>query len=74
MTSSILPPRSARAPWAPSTHATESTTFDFPEPFGPDDDADARLEVERGLVGEGLEALQRQRSQEQPGPLSWRRS
>ncbi len=35
MTSSILAPRSARAPWAPSTHATASTTFDFPEPFGP---------------------------------------
>ena len=35
MTSSIFPPRSARAPWAPSTHATESTMFDFPEPFGP---------------------------------------
>ena len=35
MTSSILPPRSARAPWAPSTHATESTTLDLPEPFGP---------------------------------------
>src|SRR5689334_6473047 len=35
MTSSILPPRRARAPCAPSTHATESTTLDFPEPFGP---------------------------------------
>src|SRR6476646_4812423 len=35
MTSSILAPRSARAPWAPSTHATESTMFDLPEPFGP---------------------------------------
>ena len=35
MTSSILPPRSARAPWAPSTHATESTMFDLPDPFGP---------------------------------------
>src|SRR5579884_1333354 len=35
MTSSILAPRRLRAPWAPSTHATESTTFDFPEPFGP---------------------------------------
>ena len=35
--------------------------FDLPEPFGPDDDADARLELERGLVGEGLEALQGQR-------------
>src|SRR5258705_1812263 len=35
MTSSILPPRNARAPWAPSTHATESTMFDLPDPFGP---------------------------------------
>ena len=35
MTSSILAPRSARAPWAPSTQATESTTFDLPDPFGP---------------------------------------
>jgi hypothetical protein len=35
MTSSIFPPRRERAPWAPSTQATASTTFDFPEPFGP---------------------------------------
>ena len=35
MTSSILPPRSVRGPWAPSTHATASTRFDLPEPFGP---------------------------------------
>src|SRR5262249_48336307 len=35
MTSSILPPRSVRGPWAPSTHATASTRFDFPEPLGP---------------------------------------
>ncbi len=33
-----------------------------------DDDADARLEVERGLVRERLEALQRQRFEEQRGP------
>ena len=58
MTSSILPPRSVRAPWAPSTHATASTRFDLPEPFGPDDDGHARLELERRLVGERLEALQ----------------
>ena len=24
-----------RGPWAPSTHATASTRFDFPDPFGP---------------------------------------
>ena len=35
MTSSIFPPRSERAPWAPSTQATASTTFDFPDPLGP---------------------------------------
>ena len=35
MTSSILPPRRVRGPWAPSTHATASTKFDFPDPFGP---------------------------------------
>ena len=35
MTSSIFVPRSERAPCAPSTHATASTRFDFPEPFGP---------------------------------------
>ena len=34
---------------------------------GPDDDRDARLEVERGLVRERLEALQRQRLQEHAG-------
>ena len=37
------------------------------------DDAHALLEIERGLVGEGLEALQRQRSQEHGAPFSeWR--
>ena len=35
MTSSILPPRSVRGPWAPSTQATASTRFDLPEPLGP---------------------------------------
>ena len=35
MTSSILPPRSVRGPCAPSTQATASTRFDFPEPLGP---------------------------------------
>ncbi len=37
-----------------------------------DDNANPRLELERGLVGEGLEALQGQRLQEQLGPLSGR--
>ena len=37
-------------------------------PVRADDDADAGLELERGLVGEGLEALQRQRLEEQRGP------
>ena len=35
MTSSIFALRSARGPWAPSTHVTASTTLDLPEPFGP---------------------------------------
>src|SRR5215510_11047937 len=35
MTSSIRPPRRLRGPWAPSTHATASTRFDLPDPFGP---------------------------------------
>ena len=60
MTSSILPPRSVRGPWAPSTHATASTRFDLPEPFGPDHDRHAGLELEDRLVGERLEASQRQ--------------
>ncbi len=35
MTSSILEDRRLRGPWAPSTHATASTTLDFPLPLGP---------------------------------------
>ncbi len=35
MTSSILAERTVRGPWAPSTQATASTTFDLPEPLGP---------------------------------------
>ncbi len=35
MTSSILAERSVLGPWAPSTHATASTTLDLPLPFGP---------------------------------------
>ncbi len=35
MTSSILADRTVRGPWAPSTHATASTTFDLPLPLGP---------------------------------------
>jgi hypothetical protein len=35
MTSSILPPRRVLAPCSPITHASASTTFDLPEPFGP---------------------------------------
>src|SRR3954452_13702309 len=34
MTSSILPPRSDLAPCSPITHASASTTFDLPDPFG----------------------------------------
>ena len=35
MTSSILAERTVRGPWAPSTHATASTTLDLPLPLGP---------------------------------------
>ena len=35
MTSSIFVERTTLGPWAPSTQATASTTFDLPEPFGP---------------------------------------
>src|SRR5919199_6091117 len=35
MTSSILPPRRLLAPCSPITQLRASTTFDFPEPFGP---------------------------------------
>ena len=39
-------------------------------PVGADDDTHPGFELECGLVREGLEALQRQRLQEQEGPLS----
>ncbi len=42
----------------------------LPRPVRADDDAHPRLELERGLVRERLEALQRQRFEEQTGPLS----
>ena len=35
MTSSIFAERTVRGPWAPSTQATASTTFDLPLPLGP---------------------------------------
>ena len=35
MTSSIFCDRTAEGAWAPSTHPMASTTFDFPDPFGP---------------------------------------
>ncbi len=35
MTSSIFVDRTTFGPWAPSTQATASTTFDLPDPFGP---------------------------------------
>ena len=34
-TSSILPPRSGLTPCSPMTQENASTTFDFPDPFGP---------------------------------------
>src|SRR6476620_1765355 len=35
MTSAISPPRSDLADCSPRIHRTASTTFDFPDPFGP---------------------------------------
>jgi hypothetical protein len=35
ITSDIDPPRTFLAEWVPSTQASASTTFDFPEPLGP---------------------------------------
>ena len=64
MTSAIWPPRSARGPCSPSTHAMASAMFDLPDPLGPTIDADAGCELEPGLVGERLEAANRERSQE----------
>ena len=55
MTSSIRCVRRADGAWVPITHAMASTRFDFPVPFGPDDDGDARPELEPGAVGERFE-------------------
>ena len=68
MTSSILPPRRLLAPCSPITQASASTTLDLPEPFGPDDAGDARLEPQRRRRGEGLEALQGQALQVHDDP------
>ena len=35
ITSVICPPRSARGPCSPRTHAMASAMFDLPDPFGP---------------------------------------
>ena len=66
MTSSIFCERTVDGAWAPSTQPMASTTFDLPDPFGPDHDGDAGLQLQRGGVGEGLEALQGERLQEHP--------
>ena len=57
MTSAISSPRSALAEVSPSTQRMASTTFDLPQPFGPDDAGDAGVELKVGLVREGFEAV-----------------
>ena len=61
ITSFIVWPRTASGLCSPSAHSTASVMFDLPEPFGPDDHADAGRELELGAVREGLEALHRDR-------------
>jgi hypothetical protein len=41
------PPRTFFAECVPMTQARASTTLDLPEPFGPHDDGDARLDLHR---------------------------
>ena len=67
ITSCIDWPRTASGDCSPIAHSTASVTFDLPEPFGPDDDAHARAEVQPRAVGERLEALQRERLQAHGG-------
>ena len=64
MTSSIFADRSVRGPWAPSTHATASTTFDLPLPFGPTTTVTPGSNSEHGRVGERLETFECQGLQE----------
>ena len=61
MTSAISLPRRLLTLCSPSTHLMASTTFDLPEPFGPDDDRDPGWKFEPRLVGEALEAGEFQR-------------
>ena len=64
MTSSIFWLRTARGAWAPSTQPMASTTLDLPLPLGPTTTVTPGSHLERGGLGEGLEALQGQRLQE----------
>ena len=41
---------------SPITQRSASTRFDLPQPFGPDDAGQARLDQEVGRLDEGLEA------------------
>ena len=44
ITSAISPPRSALADCSPSTQRIASSTFDLPQPFGPDHRSHAAME------------------------------
>ncbi len=58
MTSSMRSPRSVLADCSPRTQRTASTTFDLPQPLGPEHGGDAVVDVQDGAVDERLEALQ----------------
>ena len=59
ITSSALRERSDR-PCSPSAQRRASARLDLPEPFGPDDRADAGAELDVRPLGERLEALEAQ--------------
>ena len=62
-TSSGFSARSSPGLIEPVAQRIESETFDFPEPFGPDDDGDPGLEADLDRVDERLEAAQLDRLQ-----------
>ena len=70
MTSSIALPRSVLADCSPSTHSTASEMLDLPEPFGPTTTVTPGSSARCDAVGEGLEALERERLEVQAIGLS----
>ena len=63
MTSRIDWPRTASGDCSPIAHSTASVMFDLPEPLGPTTTETPGREVQLRAVGEGLEALERDRAQ-----------